>query len=86
MIFDFILNVVAFLLASLTAILPTVTVFPVSLAGDISTFMTYVYGWSWIFPVSTVITVLGLIVLLVFAEFLYFTTMYIFGMIHASIK
>jgi len=86
MILDFVLNVVAFLLTTLARILPTVTVFPTSLAPDIATFMTYVYGWSWLFPVSTLLTIFSLIVLLVFAEFLFFTTMYIFGVIHASIK
>jgi len=86
MIFDFVLNVIAFLLAGLARILPTISVFPTGLSADIATFMESIYGWSWLFPVSTVLTVFSLIVLLVFAEFVFFTTMYIFGIIHASIK
>lgn len=86
MIFDFVLNVIAFLLNGLAAILPTYKVFPSSLAGDVGTFMEYVNGWSWLFPTGTLIAVLAVIVLVVFVEFIYFTTMYIFGLIHASIK
>jgi len=86
MIFDFVLNVVSFLLRSLGVVLPTYTVFPTSLAGNISTLMAYINGWSWIFPVSTLMSVFAVIVLLVFVEFVYFTTMYVFSLIHASIK
>lgn len=86
MIFDFILNVVAFLLTSLSRILPTITIFPADLAPDIAQFMIYVFGWSWLFPVSTLLYLFSIIVLLVFAEFIFFTTMYIFGIIHASVK
>jgi len=86
MIFDFILGVISFLLNGVAAVLPTIGVFPTGLATQIATFMTYIYGWSWLFPVSTLLSVFSLIVLLVFAEFVFFTTMYILGIIHASIK
>lgn len=86
MIFDFILGVVSFLLNGLANLLPTYTIFPTTLAGDIYTLVGQVNGWSWIFPVSTLMTVFGILVLLVLAEFIYFTTMYIFSVIHASIK
>jgi len=86
MIFDFILNVVAFLLRSLAGILPTYTVFPASLAGNISTFMASINGWAWLFPVSTLLTVFAVIVLVVFAEFAFYTFMYVLSIIHASIK
>lgn len=86
MIFDFILNVIAFLLRGVAALLPTFQVFPSSLAPDIADLVSYVYGWSWIFPVDTLFTIFAILVLLVFAEFVYFTSMWVLSLIHASIK
>jgi len=86
MIFDFILNIVAFLLNGVSALLPTITVFPATLATQLASFVAYVNGWSWIFPVSTLFTIFGILVILVLAEFTYFVAMYILGIIHASIK
>lgn len=86
MIFDVILKIVSFMLDGLSAVLPSQTVIPSTVPAQLSTFMGYVNGWSWLFPVDTLITVFGIIVLLVFVEFVYFTTMYIFSIIHASVR
>jgi len=86
MIFGVILSIVSFIINGLTAILPTITVFPADLGTNIGTFVGYTYGWGWIFPVGTMYTVFGLIVLLVLVEFTYFTAMYVFSIIHASIR
>jgi hypothetical protein len=86
MIVDFILGVVSYLIAGVTFLLPTITVFPTSLAADIASLMAYINGWSWLFPVDTLLVVFGILVLLVFVEFLYFTSMYIFSIIHASLR
>jgi len=86
MIFDFVLKIVSWILLQLVNILPSLTVFPAGLAADIADFMLLVYGWNWIAPIGTILTVFSLIVLLVFIEFTYFTAMYIFSIIHASIR
>jgi len=86
MIFDFILSVVTFLINGVVALLPTYTVFPNSLAAQIATFMGYVNGWGWLIPIPTLVAVMGILVLLVLVEFTYFTTMYIFSIIHASVR
>jgi len=86
MIFDFVLAVVAFLINGVAALLPTFVVFPTGLATQIASLVAYINGWSWIFPVSTLMTIFGILVLLVFVEFVYFTSMYVISLIHASIK
>jgi len=86
MIFNVILSIVSFLLNGLVGILPSIQVFPSDLGTNIGTFVGYTYGWAWLFPVATMYTVFGLIVMLVLVEFTYFTTMYIFSIIHASVR
>jgi len=86
MIFDFVLSIVAFLLRGITALLPSFVVFPATVPSQLSSFMSYLSGWSWIFPVSTLFTIFGILVILVLAEFIYFTAMYVLSIIHASIK
>jgi len=86
MIFNFILAVVAFMINGVAAILPTITIFPAGLIASLATFTSYVNGWSWLFPISTLYTVLGILVVLVLAEFLYFVGMYVLSIVHASIR
>jgi len=86
MIFDFIINVISFLINALAGALPTITVFPVGLATQISTFVAYAQSWDWIFPVDTIFTILGILVFMVFAEFVYFTGMYVLSIIHATVR
>ena len=86
MIFSVVLSIVSFLVNGLVAILPTVTVFPAGLATKVGTFVGYTYGWGWLFPVGTLYTVFAMIVLLVLVEFTYFISMYIFSIIHASVR
>lgn len=86
MIFDFILAVMRFLIDGVTALLPSYTVFPAGLAVQIASFMSYINGWSWLLPISTIISIFGILVLVVFVEFIYFVAMYTLSMIHASIR
>lgn len=86
MIFDFMIAVMSFLLNGIAAILPSFTIFPGSLAAQISSFMGYVNGWSWLVPIPTIVTIMGVLVFLVLAEFTYFVAMYVLGMIHATIR
>jgi len=86
MIFNFILAVVSFLITGVATILPEFTIFPTSLAAQIATFMGYINGWSWLVPVSTLVTIMGILVILVLVEFTYFVAMYVLGLIHASIR
>lgn len=86
MIFNFILAVVAFLINGVAAILPEFTIFPTSLASQIAAFMGYINGWSWLVPISTLVTIMGILVVLVLVEFTYFVAMYVLGLIHASIR
>jgi len=86
MIFNFLIAVVIFLIDGISAVLPSYTLFPTSLAVQISSFMGYVNGWSWLIPVPTIVTILGILVVLVLVEFTYFVAMYILGIIHATIR
>jgi len=86
MIFDFILSVVAFLIRGVANLLPTISVFPTTLAADLASLMAYVNGWSWLFPISTLMTIIAILVIVVLAEFTYFVAMYVLGIVHASIK
>jgi hypothetical protein len=86
MIFDFILNVVSFFLNRLALILPSYNLFPPTLATDIRVVMTYINSWSWMFPVDILMTIIAAIILLVFVEFTYFAAMFVFSIIHSSIK
>lgn len=86
MIFDVVLKIVSFMLDGLSTILPSQTVIPSTVPSQLETFMGYINGWNWLFPVDTLMTVFGIIVLLVFVEFIFFTTMYVFGIIHSSIR
>jgi len=86
MIIDFALLIVSFLLNALAAILPSFQIFPATLAGQISDFIQSIYGWAWIFPVGPMMFIFLVIVFLVFAEFVFFTTMYVLSIIHSSVK
>lgn len=86
MIFDFMIAVMKFLLDSIASVLPTYTLFPDSLAVQIASFMGYVNGWSWLIPIPTIITIMGILVILVLVEFTYFVAMYVLGIIHATIR
>jgi len=86
MIFDFMIAVVSFLLNGVASVLPTYTIFPTSLAAQVASFMGYVNGWSWLIPIPTIVTILGILVVLVLVEFTYFVAMYVLGIIHATIR
>jgi len=86
MILNFFFQVVAWLINAVATILPTFSLYPSGLAANITTVVTYLNGWNWIFPVGTVMAVLALFILVVFAEFTYFTAMYVFSIIHATIR
>lgn len=86
MIGDFMLAVVSFLLQGVATLLPSYTIFPSSLAVQIATFMGYVNGWNWLVPIPTLITIMGILVILVLVEFTYFVAMYVLGIIHATIR
>lgn len=83
MILDFAFNVVAFILDGIAFVLPQITIFPQNLGTNIGTFVAYIYGWSWIAPVGTIITVFALMLVMLFAEFTYFSGMYVLRMIRA---
>lgn len=80
------LAVVNFLLNGIGSVLPTYEIFPTSLASQIATFMGYINGWSWLLPIGTIMTILGILILVVLAEFIYFVAMYVLGIIHATIR
>lgn len=86
MIFNVILGIITFLLNGVATLLPTITVFPTGLDTSLATFMGEVNGWSWLFPVATVVQIFGLLVLLVLAEFTYFVAMYVLSIIHATVR
>jgi len=86
MIFNVILGIIGFLLNGVASLLPTITIFPTGLQTSLATFMGEVNGWSWLFPVSTIITIFGILVLLVLAEFTYFVAMYVLSIIHATVR
>jgi len=86
MIFDFMIAVMTFLLNGISSVLPSYTIFPTSLAAQIASFMGYVNGWSWLIPIPTILTIMGILVILVLVEFTYFVAMYVLGIIHATIR
>jgi len=86
MIFDFLIAVITFLLNGVANILPSYTIFPSSLAVQIASFMGYVNGWAWIVPISTIVQIMGILVLIVLAEFTYFVAMYVLGLIHSTMR
>lgn len=89
MITDFAFSIISWFLGGLASVLsalPQITIFPAGLATSLASFVAYINGWSWLFPVSTLLTVFGILVLLVVAEFTYFVSMYIFSLIHASLR
>jgi len=86
MIFNFILVIVSFMINGVASILPTFTIFPDGLAAQIGTFMGYINGWSWLVPVGTLVTIMGILVILVLVEFTYFVAMYVLSIIHASVR
>jgi len=86
MIFDFLIAVMKFLLDGIAAVLPTYTIFPTSLAAQIASFMGYINGWAWLIPIPTILTIMGILVVLVLVEFTYFVAMYVLGIIHATIR
>jgi len=86
MIPDFLLGVVAFMLNGVASILPSITIFPTTLATQINTFVSYINGWSWLFPINTLFAVIGIMIALVAVEFLYFSTMFILNLIHRTLR
>jgi hypothetical protein len=86
MIFDFMIAVMRFLIDGIATILPSLSIFPAGLAVQIASFMGYVNGWSWLVPISTIVTIMGILVILVLVEFMYFVSMYVLSMIHATIR
>jgi len=86
MIFNVILGIIGFLLNGVASLLPTISIFPTNLATDLSAFMASINGWSWLFPVSTVVTIFGILVLLVMAEFTYFVAMYVLSLVHSTLR
>jgi len=86
MIIDFFLNVVAYLLQAVVNVLPTFTIFPESLPTLITNFLSPVFGWNWLFPTPVILIVLSIIIVVVFAEFTFFITMYVLSLIHSTIR
>lgn len=86
MIFNVILGIVGFLLNGVASLLPAITIFPTNLQVSLAGFMGQINGWSWLFPVSTIVQIFGLLVILVLAEFTYFVAMYILSLIHATVR
>jgi len=62
MIFTGFVYVVAYLLGSIIAFLPTSTGFPASVASSFTTFAGYVQILNTLLPISTLATVLGIII------------------------
>jgi len=81
MIFNVFLAIISFILAGVTAILPSISLFPSNLASNISTIVASAYGWSWLFPVGTIISLIGILILVVASEFSFYTTMYVLKLI-----
>jgi len=86
MIFNVVLTVITFLINGISTILPTISIFPTNLQISLATFMGEINGWSWLFPVDTLLQVFSILVILVLAEFTYFVAMYVLSIIHATIR
>lgn len=86
MIFNVILGIIGFLLNQVASVLPSITIYPTGLQTSLATFMGQVNGWSWLFPVATIVQIFGILVLLVLAEFTYFVAMYILSIVHATVR
>jgi len=81
MIFNVLLALLAFMIQGVAAILPTLTIFPADLPTNIATVVASAYGWSWIFPIGTIITMIGLLILVATTEFTFFAAMYVLKLI-----
>lgn len=81
MIFNVFFAVLAFIVQGVAALLPSITIFPVTLSSNIATVVSSAYGWSWIFPVGTIITMIGILVIVVAAEFTFYAAMYVLKLI-----
>lgn len=86
MIFNFVLAVVSFLINGIAAILPSITVFPASINTGIASIMAFLNGWSWLFPIDTLLNIIGVFVIVVLLEFTYFVALFVLGLIHTSIR
>jgi hypothetical protein len=81
MIFDVILAIIAFILTGVAIVLPVINLFPAGLSADISSIVSSMYGWSWIFPIGTIITLIGVLVAVVAAEFAFYAAIYVLKLI-----
>jgi len=86
MIFNIVLGIIGWLLNGVASLLPNITIFPTGLATNLATFMGQINGWSWLFPVSTIVQIFGILVILVLAEFTYFVAMYILSLVHSTLR
>lgn len=81
MIFNVLLAIIGFIIGGVASIMPTISIFPSDLGSNISTVVAGAYGWSWLFPVGTVIAVIGVLIILVASEFTFYAAMYVLKLI-----
>jgi len=81
MILTFFLNVVSFLLLGLFTVLPNISIIPAGTVALISNLAAYVNGWAWLFPTGTIFSIIAIILIVMFAEFTFHSSIYILNFI-----
>jgi len=81
MIFNIFLAIISFVVQGVASILPTITLFPSDLPAGIANIVSSAYGWNWIFPVGTIIALIGALIILGAAEFSFYAAMYVLKLI-----
>jgi len=86
MIFVILFIIADFLVKVLVAIMSTVTFIPAQAFSYAQTFLQYIYPWSWLVPIQTVLTIVGILIGIVYAEFIFHSTLFFFWLARNTIN
>lgn len=68
MILSAIIYLMGFIVSMVVFLLPTASILPVNFSDLLTDFFAEIYGWDWLFPVSTLLSVLSSIIIFKAAE------------------
>lgn len=86
MIFTILFVLIDVLVQILLTIMQVVNFIPATAFDFAAQFLSFIYPWGWLVPISTVFTILGILVLLIYTEFIFHTGLFMIWVLRNTIK